>query len=89
MLMVDVRNAIADILDRYSLADVVEITLRKMRRDSVSLPFSPEAAGEEPRVRLSARAARQQLTRRGSGQRSARTAPSEGVLHQILGEYSI
>ena len=28
MLMLDVRNAITNILDRYSLADVVEVTLR-------------------------------------------------------------
>jgi Rrf2 family protein len=40
MLMVDVRNAIANILDRYSLADVVEVTMRRMRRDKVPLPFS-------------------------------------------------
>jgi Rrf2 family protein len=40
MLMLDVRNAIAGILDRYSLADVVEVTLRKMRRDHIPLPFS-------------------------------------------------
>lgn len=40
MLMLDVRNAIADILDNYSLAQVVEITLRKMRRDKVPLPFA-------------------------------------------------
>lgn len=33
MLMIDVRNAIAGILDRYSLHDVVEVTLRKMRRE--------------------------------------------------------
>ena len=33
MLMLDVRNAIAGILDRYTLADVVEVTLRKLRRD--------------------------------------------------------
>jgi Rrf2 family protein len=33
MLMIDVRNAIAGILDRYSLHNVVEVTLRKMRRD--------------------------------------------------------
>jgi Rrf2 family protein len=39
MLMVDVRNAIADILDRYSLADTVAVTLRKYRRDKVPLPF--------------------------------------------------
>ena len=39
LLMVDVRNAIADILDRYTLADTVDVTLRKMRRDKVPLPF--------------------------------------------------
>ena len=42
MLMLDVRNAIARILDRYVLADVVEITLRKMRRDAVPIPFMVE-----------------------------------------------
>lgn len=39
MLMFDVRNAISTILDRYSLADIVEITLRKYRRDKVTPPF--------------------------------------------------
>ncbi len=39
MLMLDVRNLIASILDRYTLADTVEVTLRKMRRDKVPLPF--------------------------------------------------
>ena len=34
MLMLDVRNAIARVLDRYTLADVVEVTLRKLRRDT-------------------------------------------------------
>ncbi len=42
MLMLDVRNAIAKILDRYVLADVVDITLRKMRRDGVPIPFMVE-----------------------------------------------
>ena len=42
MLMMDVRNAIARILDRYVLADVVNITLRKMRRDGVPIPFMVE-----------------------------------------------
>lgn len=42
MLMIDVRNAIAGILDRYSIAQVVEVTLRKMRRDGISPPFEPE-----------------------------------------------
>jgi Rrf2 family protein len=46
MLMLDVRNAIAGILDRYTLANVVEVTLRKMRTNNVSLPFlvNPRAA---------------------------------------------
>jgi len=50
MLMIDVRNAIANILDRYTVAQVVEVTLRKMRRDGVVPPFASEgqlaAAGE-------------------------------------------
>lgn len=77
MLMLDVRNAISGILDKYTLADVVEITLRKRQRDSIPLPFSPEAARTT--------AARRE-------RRSARVAlasPSEGILHHILGEYSI
>jgi Rrf2 family protein len=40
MLMIDVRNAIAGILDRYSVAQVVEVTLRKMRRDGIIPPFA-------------------------------------------------
>jgi Rrf2 family protein len=43
MLMLDVRAAIIKILDRYSLEDIVEITLRKMRRDKVSPPFISRA----------------------------------------------
>jgi Rrf2 family protein len=39
MLMIDVRNAIARILDRYTLEDVVGVTLRKFRRDGVAPPF--------------------------------------------------
>lgn len=42
MLMLDVRNAIARILDRYVLADVVAITLQKLRRDKVTIPFMVE-----------------------------------------------
>lgn len=43
MLMIDVRNAIANILDRYNLGQVVEVTLRKMRRDGVPPPFAAVA----------------------------------------------
>ena len=39
MLMMDVRTAISKVLDRYSLADIVAITLRKMRRDKVAPSF--------------------------------------------------
>lgn len=86
MLMLDVRNAIAGILDRYTLADVVEVTLRKLRRDRLPLPFSPEAdAASLAQPRVSARLARK-LPRRHAGPRLSET---EGVLHQILGDYSI
>src|SRR5215831_3272742 len=50
MLMLDVRNALARILDRTSLADVVEITLRKLRRDKLISPFQ-----SDPRMALAAR----------------------------------
>jgi Rrf2 family protein len=43
MLMLDVRNAIAGILDQYSLGQVVEVTLRKIRRDKAPLPFQTAA----------------------------------------------
>ncbi len=45
MVMLDVRNAISNILDRFSLADVVEVTLRKMRRNNVPLPFAAGPIG--------------------------------------------
>lgn len=47
MLMIDVRNAIAGILDRYSIAQVVEVTLRKMRRDGIVPPFASADATPE------------------------------------------
>jgi Rrf2 family protein len=45
MVMLDVRNAISNILDRFSLAGVVEVTLRKMRRNNVPLPFAADPIG--------------------------------------------
>ena len=39
MLMLDVRNSIAEHLDRHTLEDVVEVTMRKLRRDRVDPPF--------------------------------------------------
>jgi len=82
MLMLDVRNAIAGILDRYTLADIVEVTLRKMRRDGVALPFTQGVVSGKPR--LPARAARQQADAAGP-----RLSEVEGVVHQLLGDYTI
>jgi len=39
LLMTDVRTAVVSVLDRFTLADVVGVTLRKLRRDGVRLPF--------------------------------------------------
>jgi Rrf2 family protein len=39
MLMLDVRNAISTVFDRFTLGDIVDITLRKYRRDKVTPPF--------------------------------------------------
>lgn len=83
MLMLDVRNAIAGILDRYTLADVVTVTLRKLRRDGLPLPFAPET--DLAPARLPASHARR-LARRAT---RPRLDESEGVLHQILGDYAI
>jgi len=52
MVMLDVRNAIANILDRYTLANVVEVTTRKLRRDGLPLPFS---IPEPPAAKAAAR----------------------------------
>jgi Rrf2 family protein len=74
MLMLDVRNAIAGILDRYTLADVVEVTLRKMRRDGVVPPFSqPAPAAHSRRAKLL----------------NPRLHPVEGIVQQLFPDYSI
>jgi Rrf2 family protein len=77
MLMLDVRNAIAAILDRYTLADVVEVTTRKMITSGVPLPFSQPPAAPVARRSRAARA------------RKPLTSPAEGVVHQLLGDYAI
>ena len=40
MLMTDVRNAVASILDRHTIDDLVEITARKLQRDRLPMPFA-------------------------------------------------
>jgi Rrf2 family protein len=84
MLMLDVRNAISGILDRYTLADVVGVTVEKLRRSNLPLPFSKEAA--------SAKLERLSLRRASSARKRGRRRPvneTEGVLYRLLGDYSI
>lgn len=38
LLMVDVRNAISNILDRYTLKNLADITLQRLRRDGLLPP---------------------------------------------------
>jgi hypothetical protein len=63
MLMLDVRNSIARILDRATLAQIVEITLRKMRRDKVPLPFARQSFGLNDLLPLAAPKARARAQR--------------------------
>lgn len=51
MLMIDVRNAIANILDKYSLGDVVTVTMRKMERDGMVPEVAPPKKSVGARVR--------------------------------------
>ncbi len=78
MLMLDVRNAIAGILDRYTLADVVEVTLRKLRRDNLPLPFATPARAERaPRAAARVRPLHPRLD------------PVEGLLSNLMPDYTI
>jgi Rrf2 family protein len=89
MLMLDVRNAIAGILDRYSIADVVEVTLRKLRRDALPLPFAAPRgpARGQPAAKPAARARR--VSSRASAAEARRLAPVEGLLSELLPDYTI
>src|SRR6266540_2111550 len=48
MLMLDVRNSISTVLDRFTLADIGEITLLKYRRDKVTPPFVTRSSINAP-----------------------------------------
>jgi Rrf2 family protein len=80
MIMLDVRNAITGILDRYTLANVVEVTLRKLRRDGLPLPYAePRVFGGTRRVAAAA-----------SASAAARTRPAvDGILSSLLPDYQI
>ena len=47
MLMLTVRNAIAAILDKFTLADTVAMSLRKIRRNKAAVPFVQELLKRE------------------------------------------
>jgi Rrf2 family protein len=80
MIMLDVRNAITGILDRYTLANVVEVTLRKLRRDGLPLPYA------EPRVFGGTR----RVAAAPSASATARTRPAvDGILSSLLPDYQI
>lgn len=94
MLMMDVRNAIAGILDRYTLADVVEVTLRKMRRSGLPLPYSEPP--KPPRLRMSGRHASAKAAlneaaapESGSPEFPPRLQPVEGLIKQLFEDYTI
>jgi Rrf2 family protein len=96
MLMLDVRNAIARILDRYVLADVVGITLRKMKRDGVPIPFMLEHLLEAPGARKNGPASKGKgqaggfLAELGEGESSRRTqtrvGESSGRRRRVIGD---
>ncbi len=47
MLMIDVRNSLSGILDKYSVHDVVSITLRKIKRDGATHFFHTHKKSEK------------------------------------------
>ena len=82
MLMLDVRNAISGILDRYTLADVVGVTLRKLRRDGLPLPYVENARQRAP-------AAPKIKATRAKSTSKARLSEVEGMLANLLPDYTI
>ncbi len=82
MLMLDVRNAIAGILDRYTVADVVDVTTRKMKRDGIPLPFSTDRA---PPRRVPRGPVRPEPVPRDPRP----VTPVEGLLSNLFPDYTI
>jgi Rrf2 family protein len=75
VIMIDVRNAIAGILDKYSLSDVVTVTMRKLEGDGL-IPVAPE-----PKP-----AAKMQTTAPGAGRGGTYHAAYFGVQYLIHGD---
>lgn len=77
MLMLDVRNAIANVVDRYTLADVVEVTLRKMRNSNIDLPFATKPRAKSRVVRVGSKT-------NASAKASSSSTPPETGLGEFL-----
>ena len=80
MIMLDVRNAIAAIVDRYTVADLVSVTLRKMRASGHIPPFADSPTPQPGAMR---RKRPPSKTTGGPG------TPAEGMLASLLPEYAI
>ncbi len=80
MLMLDVRNAISNILDRFTLADVVEVTMRKLRKDKVPLPFALEPLMASVVLTPEVREAAKETQRPVSGRKSFSLIPPRSRL---------
>ncbi len=82
MLMIDVRNSIAGILDRYTVGDVVEITLVKLRQDgrlpAKKLALSPPGGLPTTPVPSGSTVAKRH------GRRLQHADPKDGFLDQFL-----
>lgn len=90
MLMMDVRNAIAGILDRYTLADVVEVTLRKMRRSGLPLPYATPVHAVRAAAPLPTGVRRRSsAATRAESTFPPRLAPVEGLIKGLFEDYTI
>ncbi len=79
MIMLDVRNAISGILDRYTVGDLVSVTLRKMRASGIAHPFSESRTPLPGATR----------TYRARPPAPINRSPAEGILSNLIPEYSI
>ena len=86
MLMLDVRNAIAAILDRYTLGDVVEVTTRKMASSGPGPSFQHPGFFHPPRWNKISPPAHSLLPAppRASSTNSWETTPYERSCHSTI-----
>jgi Rrf2 family protein len=88
MIMLDVRNAIAGIMDRYTVADLVQVTIRKMRSSGIVHPFAESAKPLPGASRQKRRESATPVATTASARPTAAN-PAEGILASLIPEYSI